>query len=78
MKKDIKRTYGMQNQDVHDSEYEYFVFVKGNFYRYKQFEIFDIKILFLIIIGILSIPIISKEECFLYGLHKILLGSSID
>ncbi|MEW9121633.1 MAG: hypothetical protein AB2421_02895 [Thermotaleaceae bacterium] len=39
IKKDIKGTYAMQNENINDSEY--FVFVKDCFYRYKQFELLD-------------------------------------
>lgn len=41
IKGNIKGTYGTENGNQQDPEYEYFVFVKGNFYRYKQFEMLD-------------------------------------
>lgn len=39
IKRNIEGTYIMQTQDMHNSEY--FVFLRGKFYRYKQFEVLD-------------------------------------
>lgn len=37
----IKGTYGIENGNQQDPEYEYFVFVTGDFYRYKRSEMLD-------------------------------------
>ncbi|WIV13504.1 hypothetical protein [Proteiniborus sp. MB09-C3] len=41
IKGNIKGTYGIENGNQQYPEYEYFVFITGNFYRYKQFEMLD-------------------------------------
>ncbi|NLY68039.1 MAG: hypothetical protein GX069_10835 [Tissierellia bacterium] len=37
--KNINGTYILENQHIHDPEY--FVFMEGKFYRYKQFQLLD-------------------------------------